>query len=97
MRTRASPNFVIAGRQHRLVNTISIEDNGPGIPEDLKENVFFPLVTDKTEGSGIGLTIAQELVSGNGGLLEFDSQPGMTVFSIHLPAVLPGQPPTGDN
>jgi two-component system nitrogen regulation sensor histidine kinase GlnL len=91
IRTRAAPNFVIGGQQHRLVDTIEIEDNGPGIPEDLQQNVFFPLVTSKTDGSGIGLTIAQELVSGNGGLLEFDSRPGSTVFRIHLPANLPGR------
>jgi two-component system, NtrC family, nitrogen regulation sensor histidine kinase GlnL len=91
IRTRAAPNFVINGRQNRLVDTIEIEDNGPGIPEDLQQNIFFPLVTSKTDGSGIGLTIAQELVSGNGGLLEFDSQPGSTVFRIHLPANLPGR------
>jgi len=89
-RTRAMPNFVIAGKQHRLVDSIEIEDNGPGIPEDLQENIFFPLVTSKNDGSGIGLTIAQDLVSGNGGLLEFDSRPGSTVFRIRLPAMLPG-------
>jgi two-component system nitrogen regulation sensor histidine kinase GlnL len=91
IRTRAAPNFVIGGRQHRLVDTIEIEDNGPGIPDELQQNVFFPLVTSKADGSGIGLTIAQELVSGNGGLLEFDSQPGQTVFRIHLPANPPGR------
>lgn len=96
LRTRAAPNFVIGGRQHRLVDTIEIEDNGPGIPEDLQQNVFFPLVTSKQDGSGIGLTIAQELVSGNGGLLEFDSQPGATVFRIHLPANLPARLNRGD-
>jgi two-component system nitrogen regulation sensor histidine kinase GlnL len=91
IRTRALANFVIGGRQHRLVDSIEIEDSGPGIPEDLQENVFFPLVTSKPDGSGIGLTIAQELVSSNGGLLEFDSRPGQTVFRIHLPAALPGR------
>ena len=96
LRTRAVPNFVIAGRQHRLVNSIEIEDDGPGIPEDLQESVFFPLVTSKPEGSGIGLTIAQDLVSGNGGLLEFDSQPGSTIFRIHLPAELPGSGAGGE-
>jgi two-component system nitrogen regulation sensor histidine kinase GlnL len=90
IRTRALANFVIGGKQHRLVDSIEIEDNGPGIPEDLQETVFLPLVTSKPEGSGIGLTIAQELVSRNGGLLEFDSRPGCTVFRIRLPAVLPG-------
>jgi two-component system, NtrC family, nitrogen regulation sensor histidine kinase GlnL len=91
LRTRALPNFVIGGRQHRIVDSIEIEDNGPGIPEDLQETIFLPLVTSKSNGSGIGLTIAQDLVSGNGGLLEFDSRPGCTVFRIRLPAVLPGR------
>ena len=91
IRTRSLANFVIAGKQHRIVNSIEIEDNGPGIPEELQETIFLPLVTSKTEGSGIGLTIAQDLVSGNGGLLEFDSKPGSTVFRIRLPAVLPGK------
>jgi two-component system nitrogen regulation sensor histidine kinase GlnL len=90
LRTRALANFVIGGQQHRIVNSIEIEDNGPGIPEDMQENVFLPLITSKADGSGIGLTIAQDLVSGNGGLLEFDSKPGSTVFKIRLPAVLPG-------
>ena len=91
IRTRSLANFVIGGKQHRIVNSIEIEDNGPGIPEELQETVFLPLVTSKTEGSGIGLTIAQDLVSGNGGLLEFDSKPGCTVFRIRLPAFLPGR------
>ncbi len=91
-RTRALTNFTIDGQQHRLVDMIEIHDNGPGIPEELQENVFFPLVTSKIDGSGIGLTIAQELVSSNGGLLEFDSQPGSTVFRICLPADPPGKP-----
>jgi two-component system nitrogen regulation sensor histidine kinase GlnL len=90
-RTRATPNFVIGGRQHRLVDSIEIEDSGPGIADELQETIFLPLVTSKAEGSGIGLTIAQDLVSGNGGLLEFDSRPGSTVFRIRLPAVLPGR------
>lgn len=91
IRTRSQANFVIGGKQHRLVNSIEIEDNGPGIPEELQETIFLPLVTSKSEGSGIGLTIAQDLVSGNGGLLEFDSRPGSTVFRIWLPAFQPGK------
>jgi two-component system nitrogen regulation sensor histidine kinase GlnL len=91
IRTRALSNFVIGGKPHRLVDSIEIEDNGPGIPEDLQETIFLPLVTSKADGSGIGLTIAQDLVTGNGGLLEFDSRPGCTIFRIRLPAVLPGR------
>jgi two-component system nitrogen regulation sensor histidine kinase GlnL len=91
VRTRVIPNFVIAGKQHRVVDSIEIEDNGPGIPEDLQENIFLPLVTGRSNGTGVGLTIAQDLVSGNGGLLEYDSRPGSTVFRIRLPAQLPGR------
>jgi two-component system nitrogen regulation sensor histidine kinase GlnL len=91
LRTRVIPNFVIAGKQYRVVDSIEIEDNGPGIPEELQENIFLPLVTGRPDGTGVGLTIAQDLVSGNGGLLEYDSRPGSTVFRIRLPAQLPGR------
>lgn len=91
IRTRALSNFVISGQQHRLVDSIEIEDDGPGIPEEMQDTVFYPLVTSKNEGSGIGLTIAQELVSANNGLLEFDSAPGQTVFRIRLPVALAGR------
>jgi len=85
IRTRALSNFTIGGHPHRLVLSAEIEDNGPGIPEDLQEKVFYPLVTSKNSGSGIGLTIAQELVSANGGAIEFESRPGKTVFRVRLP------------
>ncbi len=84
-RTRALPNYTLAGKRHRLILSIEIEDNGPGIPEDLKETVFYPLVTGKDTGTGLGLTIAQDLVSQNGGLIEFTSRPGTTTFYLRLP------------
>jgi two-component system, NtrC family, nitrogen regulation sensor histidine kinase GlnL len=84
-RTRALPNFVLAGEQHRLVLSAEIEDNGPGIPDELKDTIFYPLVTGRPTGTGLGLTIAQDLVSRNGGLIEFMSQPGRTVFQLRLP------------
>lgn len=86
-RTRVLPNFTIGGTHHRLVVSAEIEDNGPGIAEELKETVFYPLVSGKPTGAGIGLTIAQDLVSGNGGLIEFTSRPGCTVFRIRVPAL----------
>ena len=64
---------------------LSFEDNGPGIPDELKETIFYPLVTGRPTGTGLGLTIAQDLVSRNGGLIEFTSEPGRTVFQIRLP------------
>jgi two-component system nitrogen regulation sensor histidine kinase GlnL len=84
-RTRALPNFTLGGEHHRLVLSAEVEDNGPGIPDDLKETIFYPLVTGKPTGTGLGLTIAQDLVSRNGGLIEFTSQPGRTIFQLRLP------------
>jgi two-component system nitrogen regulation sensor histidine kinase GlnL len=84
-RTRALTNFTVGGERHRLVLSAEVEDNGPGIPDELKETIFYPLVTGRPTGTGLGLTIAQDLVSRNGGLIEFSSEPGRTVFKIRLP------------
>jgi two-component system nitrogen regulation sensor histidine kinase GlnL len=86
-RTRVLPNFTIGGVQHRLVVSAEIEDSGSGIADDLKGTIFYPLVTGTKNGTGIGLTIAQDLVSSNGGLIEFTSRPGRTVFRVRIPAV----------
>lgn len=85
IRTRANSNVAIGGELHRLVLCIEIEDNGPGIPDELQETVFYPLVSGHNSGSGLGLTIAQDLVSRNRGLIEFSSEPGRTVFQIRIP------------
>lgn len=95
IRTRALSNFTIGGRQHRLVLSAEIEDSGPGISDDLKETIFYPLITGKPTGTGLGLTIAQDLVSRNGGLIEFTSRPGSTVFRIRLP--VPGETRRGES
>ncbi len=84
-RTRALSNFTIRGEQFRLVLSAEIEDDGPGIPEDLKETIFYPLISGRPTGTGLGLTIAQDLVSRNGGLVEFTSEPGRTVFQVRVP------------
>lgn len=85
VRTRALTQVTIGRKVHRLVVAIDVEDNGPGIPEDLRETIFYPLVSGREGGSGLGLTIAQDLVSGSGGLIEVSSEPGHTVFQIRLP------------
>jgi two-component system nitrogen regulation sensor histidine kinase GlnL len=86
LRTRAQPNSTIGGAYYRLVYVIEVEDNGPGIPEELKDTIFYPLVTGRDSGTGLGLTIAQDLVSRNRGLVEFRSARGCTVFQLRLPA-----------
>ena len=87
LRTRAVTNFTIGNVRHRVIATIEIEDDGPGIPHDLQDSVFYPLVTNKPDGTGLGLPAAQELISRHGGLIEFDSRPGRTVFYVRIPLV----------
>ena len=85
LRTRARTNVTLGGVRHRLVASLEIEDDGPGIPDELQETIFYPLVTGRADGTGLGLPLAQELVNRHGGLIEFDSRPGRTVFRVGLP------------
>ena len=71
--------------RYRLALDLHIEDNGPGIPDELRERVFFPLVSGREGGSGLGLTLAQSFVQQHRGTIECDSRPGSTVFKILLP------------
>jgi two-component system nitrogen regulation sensor histidine kinase GlnL len=83
--TRIHRQFTIGQRLHRLVARIDVHDDGPGIDEQLLQRVFHPLVTGRDSGTGLGLSIAQSLVNQHGGLIECESCPGRTVFSILLP------------
>ncbi len=85
LRTRAGINVSVGAKRHRLVASIQFEDNGPGVPPDIRDTIFYPLVSGRADGTGLGLGIAQDLVSRHGGLIEFDSAPGKTVFTISLP------------
>lgn len=85
IRTRAQHNVHLGQQFHRLVLCIDVEDDGPGISVDLLETVFYPLVSGRSEGTGLGLTIAQDLVANHHGLIEVVSEPGMTRFSLRLP------------
>ncbi len=85
LRTRVLTNINIGTLRHRLVANIQIEDNGHGVPPELQRSVFYPLVTSRPTGSGLGLAVAQDLVTRHRGIVEFESQPGHTVFSILLP------------
>jgi len=84
-RTRVLGNFAIGQIRHKLVASIEIEDDGPGIPAEIADSIFYPLVTGRPDGTGLGLPISQDLVSRHGGLIEFQSRPGKTVFMVRLP------------
>lgn len=85
LKSRAVTNFTIGDTRHSVIASIEIEDDGPGIPIDLQDSVFYPLVTSRPEGTGLGLPAAQELLSRHGGLIEFESRPGRTVFFVRIP------------
>jgi len=85
LRTRVLTNINISTVRHRLVANIQVEDNGHGVPAELQRSVFYPLVTSRPKGSGLGLAVAQDLVTRHGGIVEFESRPGRTVFSLLLP------------
>ena len=85
LRTRVQRRVSIGARQHRLTCRIDVADNGPGIPDDLVDSMFYPLVSGRDGGAGLGLSIAQSLVYEHGGIIECTSRPGDTTFSILLP------------
>ncbi len=85
LKSRAVINFTIGDTRHSVIASIEIEDDGPGIPVDMQDSVFYPLVTSRPEGTGLGLPGAQELLSRHGGLIEFESRPGRTVFFVRVP------------
>jgi two-component system, NtrC family, nitrogen regulation sensor histidine kinase GlnL len=74
------------GRRH-LPLMVSVTDNGSGIPEDLRPYLFDPFVTSKRKGTGLGLALVAKVIGDHGGVIEFDSQPGRTVFRVFLPVV----------
>jgi two-component system nitrogen regulation sensor histidine kinase GlnL len=93
LRTRAIMNFTIGDTRYPVIATIDIEDDGPGIAPEIQDSIFYPLVTSRADGTGLGLPVAQELLSRHNGLIEFDSRPGRTVFSMRIP--LTTEDPTG--
>ncbi|MBV9063021.1 MAG: PAS domain-containing protein [Alphaproteobacteria bacterium] len=85
LRTRVLSNVSIGAARHKLIGSVQVEDNGPGVPEKLRSSLFYPLVTGRPNGTGLGLAVAQELVTRHGGLIEFESAPGRTIFTLLLP------------
>jgi two-component system nitrogen regulation sensor histidine kinase GlnL len=89
IRTRTERQITIGNQRHRVVCRVDICDNGPGIPPALRDTIFYPMVSSKASGTGLGLTIAQHIVNQHHGLIEQHSSPGNTCFTIYLP--LPSQ------
>jgi two-component system nitrogen regulation sensor histidine kinase GlnL len=88
LRTRVARGITLAKRRHRLALALSVEDNGPGVPEAIRDKIFFPLVSGREGGSGLGLTIAQTFITQHNGAIECESVPGHTIFTVLLPLEL---------
>lgn len=85
LKTRIQRHMTIGRKLYKLVAKIEIIDNGPGIQPGLLGQIFYPMITGRAEGTGLGLSIAQSLINQHNGLIECESEPGNTVFSIYLP------------
>jgi len=85
LRTRVARSVTLARRRYRQAITVQVVDNGPGIPDSVRDRVFYPLVSGRDGGSGLGLTLAQTFINQHHGTIEFDSLPGRTCFTVTLP------------
>ncbi|HKX44950.1 MAG TPA: nitrogen regulation protein NR(II) [Burkholderiaceae bacterium] len=85
LRTRIARQITLGKQRYRLALDLHIQDNGPGVPEAIRERIFFPLVSGRDGGSGLGLTLAQTFVQQHLGTIECESEPGRTIFRIVIP------------
>lgn len=85
IRTRVLRQFTLGQVRHRLVLQVEIEDNGPGIGPQLLDRIFYPMISGGNGGTGLGLPIAQNLINRHAGLIECQSKPGETLFTVYLP------------
>jgi len=85
MRTRSLRQITLVKKRYRLAMEIKVIDNGPGIPDEIRERMFYPLVSGREGGSGLGLTIAQNFIQHHHGTIDCSSRPGNTVFTLRLP------------
>ena len=85
LKTRVARSVTISKHRYKLAMDLQVIDNGPGIPDDIRERIFFPLVSGREGGSGLGLTLAQTFVQQHQGSISCDSRPGCTDFHIQIP------------
>jgi two-component system nitrogen regulation sensor histidine kinase GlnL len=84
-RTRVLRQITLLKRRCKLALELQVIDDGPGVPEEIQERIFNPLVSGREGGSGLGLSLAQTFVHYHHGVIEFESRPGRTIFRILLP------------
>ena len=84
-RTRAERQVTLVRKRYRVAIKLEIIDNGPGIPADIRDRIFYPLVSGSEGGSGLGLTLAQTFITQHHGMIDCESEPGRTCFTILLP------------
>lgn len=99
LKTRIQRHFTINKRHHRAICKLEIIDNGPGIPDDIADRIFFPMISGHNDGTGLGLPIAQSAINLHQGLIECHRKDHHTVFTLYLPMeTLPAEPlPTGSS
>ena len=85
LRTRIARQVTLGKQRYRLALELHIEDNGPGVAESIRDRIFFPLVSGREGGSGLGLTLTQTFVQQHQGTIECESEPGKTIFKIVIP------------
>ena len=85
LKTRAQRSITIANKFHKLALSVEIRDTGPGVDQEIAESIFFPMVSGRPEGSGLGLPLSQAIANRYGGLIAYTSEPGDTVFTVWLP------------
>jgi len=84
-RSRTVRQYTIRQKRHRIVVRIDVLDNGPGIERDMLEKIFYPMISGRASGTGLGLSLVQQLVELHNGSVECESEAGQTLFSVHLP------------
>ncbi|WP_415889086.1 nitrogen regulation protein NR(II) [Neptuniibacter sp. SY11_33] len=92
IKTRAFRQITLGAEKHRLVCSVEIVDNGPGIPEEILSKIFYPMVSGRAEGTGLGLSIAQSIINQHQGLIECETQPGETKFQLFIPLEISHEP-----
>ena len=85
LRTRVARQVTLAKRRYKLALELQVIDNGPGIPAEIRDKIFYPLISGREGGSGLGLSLAQSFIEQHQGMIEVDSRPGRTRFTILLP------------